>query len=665
MEIKDAGRYIAEILSILDTKDKNKIKDLQSIVPLRVYMQSIIRIEKERKLVEKINLIVSVKTPEGMKKISLFEDSSFVFHKLLMHLQPILTKNLLLEYHEVTTKFLQHSYSPSALKIQLLDIEREILYTYIEYEIQQNNISEPFYRVRYETYSNVLNNNEILLNSDKSVVENVLNETLSKVITNYIFKGEILQSHEYLMKLLINSQSHTEQRVTLQTLVWLSTSYQITGTEALLLIVDDYESIFSKDEFDDIRQRIKHLPVNIDMSEFSISSPGELKASSSLNKHIYTLIHFSIPNRASNLEIERLETDNKEIIEISPISAFFYDPIFRTMPSWNLGGVSWNHICDLEPNHSGNYCHISIVVPSLYVPHLNLTETGFQNIDFSDKYAEMGREFHPYKTFVVQILRKNYDLISPFVDIKYKDININLFSNYIVRCIDNSISKEIYRIIYALTNPDSFSQSAGKFIAKINSANLNPSINDIKILLSSTVIKSEKNLAEFVYKLFDLIVKNSIELQGHYADTWKDQNTPKSEPNLQPTIFNLIRIFLNMSGIQISRESIVSNGQIDFLISYTLNNNDLLNVAVELKLAHADVEKGINYQLPIYMKGLSCNYGIFIVLWFKNDKFKKPSNFDSINQLDEFIKSKKLNPRIMDMIIDCTKPVSPSKLTAR
>lgn len=114
-----------------------------------------------------------------------------------------------------------------------------------------------------------------------------------------------------------------------------------------------------------------------------------------------------------------------------------------------------------------------------------------------------------------------------------------------------------------------------------------------------------------------------------------------------------------------SRETVASDGSLDFHFSY--NKNDvLMNVCVELKNAHhANIKHGIEVQLPLYIEDIGNKEGIFLVLWYKSDEFGKPTNFNEIKDIEDFLLNnipKKY--RIKPLIIDCTKKISPSKTAA-
>jgi hypothetical protein len=347
-----------------------------------------------------------------------------------------------------------------------------------------------------------------------------------------------------------------------------------------------------------------------------------------------TLIRFSIPSACCNTDQQVINIDERLEIVLSPVAAFWADPMFKIMSGWNIANMGWSHYCDVEPEEGRNYTHVLIAIRELYIPDVELNETGYTNIDFSEKEALIGRTYYPHKEFVVRTLLANLTALQKHIEIDKKDININMFSNYFVQHIDETTGENIHHKLYAVTNPDSYSKTLTRFIERLNSVNLDDAFIDIRELILATKIETEKSLKEFVYRCVDLFVKHNIENHGGYKYLWKNDKSGKQvpcrEPESQPYIFSHLRAIFDFMGIQISREVESSNGEIDFLVSFTNSQNKLLKLCVELKLAHAEnVEKGLIKQLPAYLRGERCKHGIYLVLWYKCESFERPEKYDT------------------------------------
>ena len=102
---------------------------------------------------------------------------------------------------------------------------------------------------------------------------------------------------------------------------------------------------------------------------------------------------------------------------------------------------------------------------------------------------------------------------------------------------------------------------------------------------------------------------------------------PKNEPDFQHYIKSILNYPLQSKGIYISRENQSSNGEIDFLCTFTNHLSVPLAVCIEVKKAHHNnVDKGIK-QLSVYLNGEQTIGGIYLIFWFKNNNFNEPINF--------------------------------------
>ena len=72
-----------------------------------------------------------------------------------------------------------------------------------------------------------------------------------------------------------------------------------------------------------------------------------------------------------------------------------------------------------------------------------------------------------------------------------------------------------------------------------------------------------------------------------------------------------------------------------------------------------DIDK---YKLPAYLKGERCKYGVYLVLWYKCNLFDRPAKYKTLNELEGQLNKINANKNISNLIIDCTKSISPSKL---
>ena len=178
-------------------------------------------------------------------------------------------------------------------------------------------------------------------------------------------------------------------------------------------------------------------------------------------------------------------------------------------------------------------------------------------------------------------------------------------------------------------------------------------------------INSERVLRNFVYGIMKFTLKNAVEYQGLHESLWnKKTDKPLHEPEAQPIVFNQFTYPLHLKGVHITRESIIANGKLDFYCTYRTSDGKPLKVCIEMKNAHHDdLLKGLQKQLPAYMRGEKTNHGIFLVMWYKDKQYPHPKKYADIAELENHLKAN-MPPklRIDIMIVDCGEKIAPSKL---
>ena len=146
--------------------------------------------------------------------------------------------------------------------------------------------------------------------------------------------------------------------------------------------------------------------------------------------------------------------------------------------------------------------------------------------------------------------------------------------------------------------------------------------------------------------------------------------SPKGETEIQPTLHVFLQMALEPFGIHVIRESDEGSGSLDFRFSTTTPASELVSAAAEFKLAqHKEVKAGISRQLPRYMDSIPCTHGIFVLMWFKDEKgkyFAEPKAHDLATTrsfLDNLAsKPENKNHVIAVRVIDCSIRPSASEL---
>ncbi|WP_299195193.1 hypothetical protein [uncultured Amphritea sp.] len=633
---------------------------------LKYFVMFLNTIEELSKNKKRYSIKVGINTPEGKKEVNLLDDCGFVLH----HLYPIILTYSDLEkfdqYFKITTKFLESSHVSSISKTYIIDFENKNFKEKIEesFAISSQGLAALNARLKFSRIALSSSDNEIF--GDKNSIRNVFSKYVSKAIEFFVYKGQFIQASDFLNEFLDTASSSIEKSVLVSSIVSHNASYNLRSRAELNSFIEEYEELISDEDLEYLKTTVNSEAGGVEVHGFSFGN-GTLSINSTKDKNVVTLIRFSIPSVCYSVDSQVIEIDDKLEIMLSPVSAFWADPMFRIMSGWNIANMGWSHFCDIEPEEGKNYTHILIAIRELYTPDVKLNENSYDNIDFSEKEALIGRTYYPHKEFVVKTLLSNLTALQKHIEIDKKDINVNMFSNYFVQHINEITRENIHHKLYAITNPDSYSKTLTRFVERLNSVNLADAFIDIRELMLTTKIETEKSLKEFVFRCVDLFVKHNIENHGGYKYLWKNdvngKQIPCREPETQPYIFSHLRAIFDFMGIQISREVESSNGEVDFLVSFTNSQNKLLKLCVELKLAHAEnVEKGLTKQLPAYLKGERCKYGVYLVLWYKCELFDRPTKYNSLDELEAQLNKINANKNISNLIIDCTKPVSPSKL---
>ncbi len=214
---------------------------------------------------------------------------------------------------------------------------------------------------------------------------------------------------------------------------------------------------------------------------------------------------------------------------------------------------------------------------------------------------------------------------------------------------------------------------------------LKEDVSDIVKKQKSLNIKNENDLLEYIFCIIQDIIAHHVENRRLIDPFWNGKRKkkidgrdieipaePKSEKEIQKLLDLFFHMLLDDLGIHMDREPDEGIGKIDFKFMYTTQiERKGISISVEFKLAHHQkIKEGITEQLTSYLKANKSTSGIFVVMWFKDEKgalFNKPTNLTKVEMInymneiaDEIHKSKGLN--IKTVMIDASIKKSASKL---
>lgn len=117
--------------------------------------------------------------------------------------------------------------------------------------------------------------------------------------------------------------------------------------------------------------------------------------------------------------------------------------------------------------------------------------------------------------------------------------------------------------------------------------------------------------------------KHFIELNSGYKLLWDDLSAKsKSEESAQLLFLGIVKHYCRANNIDLSRETNIGRGPVDFKFSSGYSNRALL----EVKLArNSKFWNGLGVQLPEYMRAEHIDSGIFLVICYTSNELKRTS----------------------------------------
>jgi hypothetical protein len=176
-----------------------------------------------------------------------------------------------------------------------------------------------------------------------------------------------------------------------------------------------------------------------------------------------------------------------------------------------------------------------------------------------------------------------------------------------------------------------------------------------KNLLPTKEYNSVEEFRQTVHSCF-ISIQEIIDTTGAINAFWNIKyegkkivsRSPKLETDVHPTIYSLLYNQFFLLSIEVMTEFKTGIGNVDFLLMANIKNQGMAKIVVEFKNAHSkDLIHGFTEQLPSYMKNTNSQYGIYCVLNYKSEYFKKPKKSYDINLFQAKIESK--NPWVQNI----------------
>lgn len=186
-------------------------------------------------------------------------------------------------------------------------------------------------------------------------------------------------------------------------------------------------------------------------------------------------------------------------------------------------------------------------------------------------------------------------------------------------------------------------------------------------LQTTDVASADQFFVEFVNIIHQM--QQTIEDKGSQRIFWNFEKggdrarTPKAEPQVTAAIDLLLSDAAVRKDFQIVPQAGAAGGNLDFQVNKVTEGGGLAVLAMEAKHAHAsDLKHGLINQLPAYMRAVTADFGIYLILWFKGEDFQFPvdSDFNALREKLE-LKGPRAPSNVRIMHLDLSIPSPPSK----
>lgn len=135
---------------------------------------------------------------------------------------------------------------------------------------------------------------------------------------------------------------------------------------------------------------------------------------------------------------------------------------------------------------------------------------------------------------------------------------------------------------------------------------------------------------------------------------WVD-NRPVNEERIHLILENIIDAYFHNEEIEITRESLVGNGKVDF--SLLKNDNEKEKILIEVKRANSSyLKKGYENQLTKYMYASNCKNAFYLIACFKDSEYNTAYKF-----IRENVYTDEIQMYINIAVLDLRKRKVPSK----
>lgn len=334
-------------------------------------------------------------------------------------------------------------------------------------------------------------------------------------------------------------------------------------------------------------------------------------------------------------------------IHIATLFSSEHDPLFREGHDLKFGTDVKGLPLLPYIAYSDNRGHYPCVLVTLFFPRRIATwikDPHGQNIDYeAAQVAGFPEKAEKILALVVLNRLLKSEAVADKTNIKYEEVTV-----FLERYFDKVGNKPVLKSFTSLDGKDAYRNAVYEYLLPLaKESELDSSVSAFQKHGATISINVEADLMKAVEAVIDDVLIHHIHNRRWIEPFWDSERQtaidgqevslpriPKGETKIQPTLHVIFDMALTPLGIQVIRESDEGIGKLDFRFLFTTKHGQPLSIGVEFKLAHhGQIGRGIRNQLPAYLKSLRSTSGIFVVMWFKDEKskiFKEPQKYDRL-----------------------------------
>lgn len=423
--------------------------------------------------------------------------------------------------------------------------------------------------------------------------------------------------------------------------------------------------------------------LNMDMSDVCIIH-GDAKQICLGNPDEYVsridlYLPFDVDPEEYNSYVITYKTNEIQVV-IREIATKEEDVFLKYAPSFNIGTSNQSGLPDVLPfeyflDNKGKYpvALVSVIFPyriASWITEAN--ETGIKMDYDYERVQILGVPQNNEKIEALLVLNQFFKELKPgkYRTLEYENICTFIEVYFIKGKQIPSLTK-----VNALVAKNAYREAIERYY--LQHLDIKEVKNRINVFVDKTKyqnIDDEEKLYLLIAEVVDDVFIQYIENRHWIEPFWDGKRKvnidgndheipsfPKNETRIQPTLHVLLDMALSSFGIHVIRESNEGCGLLDFRFLFTTRGGKRLTVGMEFKIAHhKKIQHGLAVQLPQYLRSINTIHGLFLVMWFKDEKyFNNPKEYELIT-LKKYLETKstelgkKTGFVIMPIVIDAS-----------